>query len=77
MNYELGVVIPIRSESEANEIARWARPARKYVNGVDVPWVSLLHILSLLCFVLLFTRLMNGPIFHIPIFPFICAMMRT
>lgn len=39
-NYELGVVLPLKDEAHANRIACWKRPARKYVLGEDVPWVS-------------------------------------
>ena len=39
-NYELGIVLPLKSEEEIEGIACWERPAKKYVIGKDEPWVS-------------------------------------
>ena len=39
MNYELGIVIPLRTTEEVETVACWKRPARKYVDGVDRAWV--------------------------------------
>jgi tyrosyl-DNA phosphodiesterase-1 len=39
-NYELGVVFPIKEAKMMDELAAWKRPARKYVLGQDLPWVS-------------------------------------
>lgn len=39
-NFELGVVFPLRSEKEANDIGCWERPAKKYDLKSDVPWVG-------------------------------------
>ncbi|EUC59379.1 tyrosyl-DNA phosphodiesterase [Rhizoctonia solani AG-3 Rhs1AP] len=41
INYELGVVLPLESASQGDELACWQRPPRQYVSGQDVPWVSL------------------------------------
>ena len=38
-NYELGVVIPLRDHEEADRIACFERPPRKYQPDTDVPWV--------------------------------------
>ncbi|EIN05149.1 phospholipase D/nuclease, partial [Punctularia strigosozonata HHB-11173 SS5] len=38
-NYEIGIVLPLTSGKEADAIACWERPPRKYVPGKDVPWV--------------------------------------
>ncbi|KZS89546.1 phospholipase D/nuclease [Sistotremastrum niveocremeum HHB9708] len=39
-NYELGVLLPLRSEAEANDIACFERPPRKYDLKEDVPWMQ-------------------------------------
>jgi len=39
-NFELGIVLPIEKQEMLDEVAAWKRPARKYVTGKDVPWVS-------------------------------------
>ncbi|EMD34993.1 hypothetical protein CERSUDRAFT_54191, partial [Gelatoporia subvermispora B] len=39
-NYELGIAWPLYSEQEANRVACWERPPRKYVLGEDLPWVG-------------------------------------
>lgn len=39
-NYELGVIIPLDNAAQGDELACWKRPARQYVIGKDVPWVS-------------------------------------
>ncbi|CAE6457156.1 unnamed protein product [Rhizoctonia solani] len=43
INYELGVVIPLESASQGDELACWQRPPRKYVPGEDVPWMQNEH----------------------------------
>ncbi|CDO75716.1 hypothetical protein BN946_scf184493.g14 [Trametes cinnabarina] len=40
-NYELGVVLPLRTHDEADKIACWERPPPKYVLGQDEPWDGL------------------------------------
>ncbi|KAL5498179.1 hypothetical protein ACEPAH_2309 [Sanghuangporus vaninii] len=40
VNYELGIVIPLRSFEELEKVACWKRPARQYVKGVDRPWMQ-------------------------------------
>ncbi|KAI0772326.1 phospholipase D/nuclease [Trametes elegans] len=39
-NYELGVVIPLRSQDEMERVACWERPPPKYVAGRDEPWMQ-------------------------------------
>ena len=39
-NYELGILIPLRTEAEIERLTCWERPAQKYVLGRDEPWVS-------------------------------------
>ncbi|KAI8996303.1 tyrosyl-DNA phosphodiesterase-domain-containing protein [Trametes punicea] len=39
-NYELGIVIPLRSQEEADRVACWERPPPKYVLGRDEPWMQ-------------------------------------
>ncbi|KAL6303385.1 phospholipase D/nuclease [Sparassis latifolia] len=39
-NYELGIVLPLRSEKDANKLACWERPPKKYVLGKDEPWIQ-------------------------------------
>lgn len=44
-NFELGVVIPLRSDdvdAEANKLVTWKRPLEKY-GPEDTPWVSILE----------------------------------
>jgi len=38
-NYELGILFPLKSEADANGIACFDRPARKY-SASDVPWMQ-------------------------------------
>jgi tyrosyl-DNA phosphodiesterase 1 len=38
-NFELGVLVPLRSEAELERVACWERPPRRYVLGKDEPWV--------------------------------------
>lgn len=38
-NYELGVVIPLKSKQEADNVACFQRPPSKYQSS-DLPWVS-------------------------------------
>ena len=38
-NYELGILIPLRSEEEIEKMTCWERPPQKYVLGRDEPWV--------------------------------------
>ncbi|EJD04669.1 phospholipase D/nuclease [Fomitiporia mediterranea MF3/22] len=40
VNYELGIVIPLRTGEEVENVACWRRPARKYVLDVDRPWMQ-------------------------------------
>ncbi|KAL5520516.1 hypothetical protein ACEPAG_9740 [Sanghuangporus baumii] len=40
VNYELGIVLPLRSFEELDKVACWKRPARQYVKGVDRPWMQ-------------------------------------
>jgi len=39
-NYEIGVVFPLKDEAQANKIACWERPPKKYVLGNDLPWMQ-------------------------------------
>ncbi|TFY63635.1 hypothetical protein EVJ58_g3136 [Rhodofomes roseus] len=39
-NYELGILLPLHSEEEANRLTCWERPPRKYVLGRDDPWIQ-------------------------------------
>ncbi|KAH9929332.1 tyrosyl-DNA phosphodiesterase-domain-containing protein [Fomitopsis serialis] len=39
-NYELGILLPIYSEDEANRLTCWERPPRKYALGRDEPWIQ-------------------------------------
>ncbi|OSX58620.1 hypothetical protein POSPLADRAFT_1060515 [Postia placenta MAD-698-R-SB12] len=39
-NYELGIVLPLRSEKEADRIACWVRPPKKYNLSRDQPWIQ-------------------------------------
>lgn len=38
-NYELGVVMPLESVEQGDELACWERPPRAYVKGQDEPWI--------------------------------------
>jgi hypothetical protein len=38
-NFEMGIVFSLKDANEADTIACWERPARKYAIGKDVPWV--------------------------------------
>ena len=38
-NYELGIVFPLKDSKQADEIACWDRPPRKYDLAKDEPWV--------------------------------------
>jgi tyrosyl-DNA phosphodiesterase-1 len=40
VNYELGIMLPLRDEQAASNIACWERPPKKYRLGRDLPWVS-------------------------------------
>ncbi|KAI5120005.1 hypothetical protein M0805_008466 [Coniferiporia weirii] len=40
VNFELGIVLPLRNDDEADRIACWKRPPRKYVSGVDRAWMQ-------------------------------------
>ena len=45
-NYELGIVFPLRSsdpQKEADKLATWKRPARKYTKE-DRPWIQSEHL---------------------------------
>lgn len=35
-------MFPLRKDTDADEVACWQRPPRKYVIGEDKPWVSLI-----------------------------------
>ena len=37
-NFELGIVLPLKSEKELEDVVCWQRPARKYTSA-DEPWV--------------------------------------
>ncbi|KAI0673243.1 phospholipase D/nuclease [Trametes maxima] len=39
-NYELGVVIPLRSQEEIERATCWERPAPRYARGRDEPWMQ-------------------------------------
>ncbi|KAI0369539.1 phospholipase D/nuclease [Pilatotrama ljubarskyi] len=39
-NYELGIVLPLRSEEEIDRVACWERPPQKYALGRDEPWMQ-------------------------------------
>ncbi|KZT68593.1 phospholipase D/nuclease [Daedalea quercina L-15889] len=39
-NYELGILLPLFNEEEANRLTCWERPPRKYVLGKDEPWIQ-------------------------------------
>lgn len=38
-NYELGIVFPMKDAAEADKVACWQRPPRKYTTK-DEPWVG-------------------------------------
>ncbi|KAH8115094.1 phospholipase D/nuclease [Phellopilus nigrolimitatus] len=40
VNYEMGIVLPLKNHSEVDNVACWKRPARKYVLGKDRPWMQ-------------------------------------
>ncbi|KAH9941389.1 phospholipase D/nuclease [Amylocystis lapponica] len=39
-NYELGIVLPLRSAADADRMACWERPPRKYDLSKDEPWIQ-------------------------------------
>jgi hypothetical protein len=39
VNYELGIVIPLKNAEQASQVACFQRPPRKYDLKKDVPWV--------------------------------------
>lgn len=39
-NYELGIVMPLKTAQEIDRVACWERPPKKYAIGKDEPWVS-------------------------------------
>ncbi|KAL7278790.1 hypothetical protein ACG7TL_007799 [Trametes sanguinea] len=39
-NYELGIVIPLRTQAEVDKLTCWERPPPKYVLGRDEPWMQ-------------------------------------
>ncbi|GJE97021.1 tyrosyl-DNA phosphodiesterase [Phanerochaete sordida] len=39
-NYELGVLVPLDTPQDADRVACWERPPRKYVLGTDEPWMQ-------------------------------------
>ncbi|KAF6750434.1 tyrosyl-DNA phosphodiesterase-domain-containing protein [Ephemerocybe angulata] len=39
-NYEVGIVFPVKDEAEANKIACFQRPPKKYVAQKDEPWMQ-------------------------------------
>ncbi|KAI0633159.1 phospholipase D/nuclease [Trametes polyzona] len=39
-NYELGIVIPLRTQEEVDRVACWERPPPKYIQGRDEPWIQ-------------------------------------
>jgi len=40
VNYELGIVFPLKNEKEANAVACWERPPRKYNLDTDRAWIQ-------------------------------------
>ncbi|KAB5588884.1 Tyrosyl-DNA phosphodiesterase [Ceratobasidium theobromae] len=42
-NYELGIVMPLESLAQGDQLACWKRPARPYVQGEDEPWMQTEH----------------------------------
>jgi len=40
VNYELGIVFPLYDAKDAERVSCFKRPARKYVNGQDRPWIQ-------------------------------------
>ena len=49
-NFEMGVILPLKSHAEVEAVSCWKRPARKYVDGVDRAWVSQYYFLQLLSY---------------------------
>ncbi|PAV15621.1 phospholipase D nuclease [Pyrrhoderma noxium] len=39
-NFEMGVILPLKSHAEVEAVSCWKRPARKYVDGVDRAWIQ-------------------------------------
>ncbi|TEB20188.1 phospholipase D/nuclease [Coprinellus micaceus] len=39
-NYEVGIVFPVKDEAEAQKIACFQRPPRRYAVGKDEPWIQ-------------------------------------
>ncbi|KAI0350558.1 phospholipase D/nuclease [Trametes cingulata] len=39
-NYELGIVLPLRSQEEVDRLTCWERPPPKYALGRDEPWMQ-------------------------------------
>lgn len=39
-NYELGIVMPLESAAQGDDLACWKRPARPYIKGEDEPWMQ-------------------------------------
>ncbi|EKM76167.1 hypothetical protein AGABI1DRAFT_45345 [Agaricus bisporus var. burnettii JB137-S8] len=39
-NYEIGIVFPLKDDAEANRVACFERPPRKYTTNVDEPWIQ-------------------------------------
>jgi len=39
-NYELGIVFPLKNEQEANDVACWERPPKKYNLNTDRAWIQ-------------------------------------
>ncbi|KAF9449699.1 phospholipase D/nuclease [Macrolepiota fuliginosa MF-IS2] len=39
-NYELGIIFPLKDEAEANGVACFERPPRKYAAVADGPWIQ-------------------------------------
>ncbi|TDL27098.1 phospholipase D/nuclease [Rickenella mellea] len=40
VNYEMGIVMPFTNEKDADDIAAWVRPPRKYVANRDRAWIQ-------------------------------------
>jgi len=40
VNYELGVVLPLKDEEAAQNVACWERPPKKYDLREDTPWIQ-------------------------------------
>lgn len=48
MNYEIGIVFPLKDDAQTDRVACFERPPRKYAAGTDEPWVRNPFLLLLL-----------------------------